>query len=177
MVRIISTPTRLRMKHYPQAWQRVERWRFSVPASIPTPATDGDDGLYPHPQQRVQRWRSSASAPIPAPVTGRDNEFYPQTQQRAERPTSLDPVSVPAPVTGRDDEFYLTDEMAVFQVCDYLIRFVSQSLTHHDAAFFTMSLYSSLWVVGREPAFPCSPVPFFAQLPRIQLHVLAPTWG
>ena len=109
MVRTTSIPTELRMKHDPQAWQRVERWRSSVPASIS------------------------------APVIGRDDEFYPRAQQRAERRRPSVPASIPAPVTGRDDEFYLTDEMTVFQVCGHLIRFVSQSLTHHDAAFLTIS--------------------------------------
>ena len=69
---------------------------------------------------------------------------YPQAQQRVERCSA--PASNPALVTGRDDEFYLTDEMTVFQVCDHLRRFVSQSLTHHDMAFLTMSFYSSLWM-------------------------------
>lgn len=30
-----------------------------------------------------------------------------------------DPPSLAAPITRRHDKFYLTDEMAVFQVCDY----------------------------------------------------------
>ena len=71
-------------------------------------------------------------------------KHYPQARQRLERCSA--PASIPAPVTSRDDEFYMTDEMTVFQVCDHLIRFISQSLTHHDAAFLTMSLYPPLWM-------------------------------
>ena len=80
-----------------------------------------------------------------------------------------------ARVNRRDDEFYLTDKMTVFLVCDYsLICFVSQSLTH-DMAFLTPHL--TPWIsVGPEPSFPCPPVPFVPQLPRLQLHVLAAVW-